>query len=185
MIPLLIAGVAAAQSGQHQSGQHQSGQHQSAAPDPRFDGTYRYDGSAEDAQQRVHEALQPLIAHLDPVMQPVAESRLSRGVPVARRIVIHVSDARIAVTYHTTEDRTFTSPPGEARNVELRNGEEARLVQRFRDGRLEQLLERDRGTVRNELRLDTSGRHLMMISTVNGGRLPAPIRVALPYVRAD
>ncbi len=157
---------------------------QVSAPDPRYGGTYRFDGSEEDGRRRVRSAIEPALARMNPLMRAIAERRLDQSVPVARRIIVALNGDRISVRYEGEQSRTFESRAGHPRTVEARDGREARLTQLFRDGHLEQVFEGENGRMYNVFQLAEDGRRLTLEVVMTGERLEQPIRVQLPYVRA-
>lgn len=156
---------------------------QTSAPDPRYAGRYRFDGTEDEGRRRVRRALEPVLRRVNPLLRGVAERRLNDSVPVARRIEIGVDGSRISVRYVGERDRRFESRAGHPRTVEARDGREARMTQLFRNGRLEQIFEGENGRMYNVFSLDEPGRRLTLTVVMTGERLEQPIRVTLPYVR--
>lgn len=157
---------------------------QTDAPIEALTGRYRYAESAEAGQRRVMRAVEPLLRGLNPLVRPLAESRV-REARIPPRIDLTVRGDRVAVRYvGREEERTFRSRVGRPRNIRRDSGEAARLTQVFRNGQLQQIFEGpEGGRWYNLFSLDPSGRRMTLNVVVTHERLGTPIRVELPYER--
>lgn len=158
-----------------------------SAQAPSLSGTWRLAGDPAAMQASVQQQwIEPALATLTPDIQRLARARIAETTWVPVTIVVNATPARISVSFHGAENRTFDTAPGQAENVYSRSGVRAQLTQSYRtDGGIQQQFVALDGTQFNWLVPEASGRQLFLDVQMQSPRIPTPIRFRLTYQRAQ
>lgn len=151
---------------------------------PAVAGVWQLAGSVQQAQQAVEQAVQPAIATLTPDMQRLARARIAESTWVPQVVRIAANPTQISVTIEGSENRTFTSTPGQPQNVYSRSGVRAALTQLVRpDGGIEQQLRALDGAQYNIYQAQPDGRSMSLDVTIQSQRLAQDVRFRVMYQR--
>ena len=146
----------------------------------RLDGTWRLDGSVEEAERVRDRAAERAASAFNVFIRGIAGSRLRDGADVSRRITLRFDDER---RVHVRFDQSrYASAFGETARVRRPDGTTLQLTQRARDGNLEQVFQGEGGT-RWYVYEPTGTDTLRVSSTINSDRMPQPMHFALDYRR--
>ena len=157
---------------------------QNAQPSPHINGTWRLGMPEAQAQQTVQSAVNPAVLRLAPNMQQMARARLAESTWIPQSLVIQATPAQISVQVTGSENRTFTTTPGQPQNVYSRSGVRASLTQLIRpDGGIEQQLRALDGTQFNFYTPASDGRTLNLDVLIQSQRLTQEIRFRIPFTR--
>lgn len=155
---------------------------QTAHPSPALTGTWQLEGSVEQAQQSVEQAIEPAVRGLTPDIERLARARIAETTWVPQTIQITATDDRIHVALAGSESRAFDTPPGQPQNVFSRSGVRAQLTQTYRpDGGIQQQFRAMDGTQYNFLVPQPGGRQLNLDVLMESRRLAGDIRFRLTY----
>ena len=147
-------------------------------------GTWRIQGSVQQAQATVQQAVEPAITALRPDLQPLARSRIAESTWVPSTITIQASPQQISIALVGAEQRTLAGPPNQPQNVYSRSGVRASMTQSFRpDGGIQQAFVAMDGTQYNQFTPDPSGQRLTLDVLMQSQRFAQDIRFRLTYER--
>jgi hypothetical protein len=146
----------------------------------RYAGTYRYAGSREHGRAIVEKAIDEALSEQSIVFRALAKKRLAERRPLIESITIAAPPGLIVISL---DDLRAAAKPGVPTTVKTGQGESSTVKLSFKDGRLEQVLEGEKGTLKNVFTLLDAGKTLQRDVTISGGRLPKPIRYRLLYKR--
>lgn len=148
-------------------------------------GVWTLNGSVQQAEATVAQAIEPAVVPLAPDVQRLARARLAESTWVPQVIRIDSNPSQISVTIEGSENRTFTTPPGQPQNIYSRSGVRASLIQTVRpDGGLQQHLRAMDGTQVNIYSPSPDGRTMALDVLIQARRLAQDVRFRVTYVRA-
>ncbi|MBX3275181.1 MAG: hypothetical protein KF729_33255 [Sandaracinaceae bacterium] len=154
-------------------------------PSPTLNGTWRLDGSVEDARTTVQAAVNPAVAPLTPDVQRMARARIRESTGIPSQIVIQASPERMRLEISGEDAHVFEGAPGESQNVYSRSGVRAQLTQTYRpDGGIEQRFRTLDGTQWNFYTPQPDGQRLYLDVLMRSQRLARDIRFRLSFSRA-
>lgn len=155
---------------------------QGPAPSTALNGTWRLQGSVQQAQQTIAAAVNPAVQPLAPDIQRMARARIAESTAVPQTIQINASGSQIQIAVTGADSRTFTTAPGQPQNVYSRSGVRAQLIQQFRpDGGIEQNLRAMDGTQHNFY--TPHGNQMLLDVMLQSRRLAREVRFRLTYTR--
>lgn len=155
------------------------------APSPHLTGTWRLQGSVEQARATIQAAVRPAVAPLTPDIQRMARARIRESTGVPSQIVITATQASMRIDITGEDNNSFESAPGASQNVYSRSGVRAQLTQTYRpDGGIEQRFRAMDGTQWNFYTPQANGQTLFLDVLMRSRRLAGDVRFRLVYVRA-
>lgn len=156
------------------------GQQETAAEGAaRFNGNWRYAGSASHGREIIERAVVRAVDGMNFITQPIATGRLRDKNPLVRRIDIDATDDSVRVVFD--RGRTYRGQLDQWTDHRF-DGDTVRVQFRHRGDALVQLFRTDSGSRRNVYRLKRDGR-LQLDVTVQSGSLPRDMTYTLLYRR--
>ncbi len=153
------------------------------AEQARYAGTYRYAESLDHGRAIVRAAMEKAIEKLNPLVRPIARSKLASSDPLIREIGIALPEGRISVTLVGQKTATFSTKAGAREKVRNPQGKQVDLTQRFVAGGLEQVFVGEKGRTRSLYALQPDGDRLRVLTRIEGQGVDGPIAYRLDYVR--
>lgn len=148
----------------------------SSGPD-RFNGTWRFNGSASSGRQTIEAAVERAIDGMNFITQPIARGRLRDKNPLVRRIEINLAPPNCRVVFDGS--RTYRGNLN-AWTPHTFDGDTVRVQFRHREDSIVQMFRTDSGSRRNVYRLLPNGRMRLEV-TVQAGSLPRAMSYRLTY----
>lgn len=143
-------------------------------------GEYKLKGSKEQAQKKIHTAIDELVEDVNAIKRGFAKRRLRATNEAIGEIEIKISDEKIAVQYD--DDPPGISPKGnKPANWKNSEGESYRLRQQISGRTLTQKFESDEGARTNKLTVSEDGNTIDLQVTVTSDQLPRPLTYSLTY----
>jgi hypothetical protein len=155
-----------------------------STPEPdtaRFQGSYTYVGGSKERTD-LNDAVDRVVAGFFPIKRIIMGRRLRERNPVFSMLSISFPNEMIEVK---SEENQLKSPlNGEAAPGRTPAGDDAKVSQRFEDGRLIQVIEIENATRQNELSLSADGGTLIMNVKVTSPEFAKALHYRLTYRRA-
>jgi hypothetical protein len=146
-------------------------------------GTWHYAGSANEGNTIVQQAVEPVLAYMDPGIQDAARERIAESTWLPTTIRIGARRGRIQVALTGRQRRTFSSALGQPVQVLRPHGDYAQLTQTVRDdGGLQQEFVAIDGTQQN-IYVPGPRRTMVLDVTLISPALPSEIHFQLNYRR--
>lgn len=142
----------------------------------KFAGSYQFAGKDEEGLAVIDKAIEEAVSQMNKVKGLVVRKVLEANKRFIKQIKIDLPDNRIHIKLDDLESDTRLD---EAKDV----GNGAKLTVRFKGGKLEQVLESDRGAFTTVFQLVQGGQMLQRDITVTDKWLDKPVRYRLMYKR--
>lgn len=155
------------------------GQDDAAAGPERFNGTWRYNGSAASGQRIIERQVERTVAPMNIFIRAIAAGRLRGKNQLVRRIEINVANDNARIVFDGS--RTYRTGLGQWRNHTF-DGDQLRVQIRERNGSLVQLFRSDGGSRRNIYSILPDGNMRLQV-TVQSDQLPRDMTYRLTYRR--
>ncbi|MGE0792375.1 MAG: hypothetical protein AB7S26_42265 [Sandaracinaceae bacterium] len=152
---------------------------QEQSPQERFNGTWRYNGSASHGRNIIEQAITRAVDGMNFITQPIATGRLRDKNPLVQRIEVALTTSDCRVVFDGS--RTYRAPLNTWTEHRF-DGDTFQVEFRHRDDSIVQLFRSDGGTRRNVYRLLPDG-HMRLEVTVQSGSLPRSMSYRLTYRR--
>lgn len=149
----------------------------------RYVGEYEYAKSLDHGRAIVRAALEKAIEKLNPLIRPIARSKLASSDPLIREIAIALPEGRISVTLVGQKRATIATKAGAREKIRNPDGKQVDAVQRFTKAGLEQLFYGAKGKTRSLYVLQPDGDHLAVDTRIDGQGVEGPITYRLVYKR--
>lgn len=143
----------------------------------RFNGSWRFAGSASSGRRTIEAAVERAIDGMNFITQPIARGRLRDKNPLVRRIDINLAPPNCRVVFDGS--RTYRGQLG-AWTPHTFDGDTIRVQFRHRADSIVQLFRTDSGTRRNVYRLLPNNRMRLEV-TVQADSLPHDMTYRLTY----
>ncbi|MCB9595239.1 MAG: hypothetical protein H6719_21150 [Sandaracinaceae bacterium] len=160
-------------------GQESGGAAAAQSGPERFNGTWRFAGSASQGRQTIERAITRAVDGMNFITQPIATGRLRDKNPLVQRIEIQLTATNARVVFDGS--RTYRGALNQWTNHTF-DGETIRVQFLHRTDAIVQMFRTDGGTRRNVYRLLPDGR-LRLEVTVHAGSLPRDLTYQLTYRR--
>lgn len=145
----------------------------------RFNGTWRYNGSAASGQQIIERQVERTVAPMNIFVRAIAAGRLRGKNQLVRRIEINIANDNARIVFDGS--RTYRTGLGQWRNHTF-DGDQLRVQIRHRGGSLVQLFRSDGGSRRNIYTILPDGNMRLQV-TVQSDQLPRDMTYRLTYRR--
>lgn len=152
-----------------------------ASAEERLSGSFEIAGSHEQAEARVHRAIDEAVEHVSWVKRGFARARLREKNPVRDSLTIEVSGGQVTIAYG---DDRYSTRDGQWQNVTAL-GEPVRLLQQVVGARIYQTFRTEEGEKVTVYTPSEDGRQMRLDVTITSPQLPEPVRYELTYRRAD
>ncbi|HEY8430365.1 MAG TPA: hypothetical protein VIL20_18425 [Sandaracinaceae bacterium] len=145
----------------------------------RLSGTFELAGSREEAEARVHRAIDEAVEQVSWFKRSFARARLREKNPVRESMTIEVGGGNVTIGYG--RDR-YTTRNGEWRNVTAL-GEPVQLLQQIVGSSIYQTFRSPEGEKVTVYTPSEDGRRMDLDVTITSPQLPQPVRYELSYRR--
>lgn len=159
--------------------------HTAAAKPPadlaRFNGHYVYAKSSAHGEKVIERALEKAFEHLNIALRTIAKAALNNR---KQKLLIQNINIWIDDTVNVKlDDQPAIAKLDVPKKIKNPEGNDAKLLYRFRGGKLEQILSSSRGSISTIYKLEADGKTLHRYTTIKGDKLKHPIRIKLTYKR--
>lgn len=146
-----------------------------------FTGRWRLAMPADKAQARIDEAIQNGTEDMRALRRKIGRKRLHAKNRLIRRIEVGFPSDSVAIRLEG--DHYVTPDDGRLVTVTLSDGEEVRVAQQLKNGKLVQRFVGSDGVRTDVFTLSPDGSRLTMSVVLTSDQLPGPIRYRIPYRR--
>jgi hypothetical protein len=148
----------------------------------RFTGTYRYPGSAQEAEAR-RAAIDNAVEGLSFVTRSTARNRVSATTQILGFYTFSFEPGKIVVRPQSRPEM-ISGDKGEPADY-VYNGKHSTLTQVLAGDHLTQVFVSDDGRRENEFTVSQDGKTVTLKVTLTSGRLSSPVAYSLSYKKAD
>ena len=149
---------------------------------PRFTGTYRYAGSAQEEEAR-SKAIDHAVEGLSFITRSTARSRVSATTQILGFYSFSFEPGKIIVRPQSRPEMV-SGDKGESADY-VYNGKKSTLTQVLAGDRIMQVFVSDDGKRENEFTFSKDGQMVTLKVTLSSARLANPVVYSLSYKRAD
>lgn len=174
LVPALAMGIAL--------GSPAASAHADDAGLAKYAGSYKYDGTKEEAEKVVSKAIDDALSQLNMVMRMMVKKAIEMrpGQKFIDTILIETPSGQIGLKMG--EHEKVVLKINKPKTME-RDGKSGKVTHKWSGGKITQVLEGDNGKVTNVLTLAKDGKTLHRDVTITSERLKKPIKYRLDYKR--
>lgn len=145
----------------------------------KFAGSYQFAGSDEEGMAVIDKAIEEAVSQMNRVKALVIRKVLEANKRFIKQVKIDLPDHRIRIKLDELE---IDAKPGETKDISGAGGS-GKITVRFKDSKIEQVIESDRGAFTTVYQLAQDGKMLQRDITVTDKWLDKPVRYRLLYKR--
>ena len=145
----------------------------------KFAGNYQFAGSDDQGMAIIDKAIEEAVSQMNTVKALVVSKVLEANKHFIKQVKIDLPSGRIRIKL---DELDLDAKPGEPKSLDGAGGS-AKLTVRLKGGKIEQVIESDRGAFTTLYGLEQGGAVLQRDITVTDKWLDKPVRYRLTYKR--
>lgn len=145
----------------------------------KFAGSYQFAGTDAEGLAVIDKAIEEAVSQMSKVKALVIKKVLESNKRFIKQVKIDLPGSRVHIKLDELE---VDAKPGETKDIDAGSGK-AKLTLRFKDTKLEQVIESDRGAFTTVYQLVQGGQVLQRDITVTDKWLDKPVKYRLMYKR--